>query len=77
MNRLEIQLLYKMETGERPVEEILEFYRSKGKWILEEKYNHLVERANGTFMLASVDDQYIAFLEDLIEKLTNEKNEGN
>lgn len=77
MHRLEIQLRYKRETGQVPVEEILEFYRSKEKWILEPKYNHLMERANGTFLLASMDDQYIEWLEETIEQLTKGKNEGN
>lgn len=71
MNKVELELLYKNDTGERPVyheETELEIWRSKGQWILNIDDQEAWEMG-GLFRFDRPDPDYVEWLENKLMEL--------
>jgi hypothetical protein len=76
VNYLHIQ--YKRETGKTPTPHVderdLKFYRSKGRWILDENLSDnvaIIRSSRGEFQIFAdiPDEDYISWLEQKVEEL--------
>lgn len=73
MNRTELHLLYKSETGTSPVdeeEEVIELdvFRSRGQWILNMTDEQVMELREG-LSFTRPDTDYVVWLEEKVMEL--------
>lgn len=67
MNRIELHLLYKSETGNSRIDEVKEFdvYRSKGKWIINASDEEMID----ILTLPVPDPDYLEWVENKLINL--------
>lgn len=72
MNKAELHLVYKKDTGSSPVEEVEEVYidvfRSKGQWILNMTDDEVMHLVNNT-TITKPDSEYVEWLENKLMEL--------
>lgn len=76
---LNVHLLYKQETGNRPYYEdfYLVLYRRKGHWILDEENSNVNIKHDGRFFkvdIQQIDSEYLKWLEEKVDKFLRETN---